>query len=72
MNKADAFHEAYLDFERLNIGGFDPLSHTSPGDLWSLVLLEVDLFDEGEETDIKSRRQYAMAKRYLRKWGCRS
>lgn len=66
-----AFHKAFLDFERLDIGGFDSLNHTSVNDLWFLVLREIDLFDEGEETDIKDARQLNKARRFIAKYGWR-
>ncbi len=47
------------------IGGFDAFNHKTVEDLGWLVLLEVDLYHEGEETDIRNRRDYKACQNYL-------
>jgi hypothetical protein len=73
--KLQQFERAYLDFEKLNIGGFDAFQHTSVKDLWWLVRHELDLYEEGEENDFTSKDfleqldKTKAARKYLLKWG---
>ena len=39
------------------VGSFDALRHKTPADLARLAEHEIDLFDEGEESDIKTHRE---------------
>jgi hypothetical protein len=43
-----------LDKKPVFMMGFDSLSHTTLKDLHWLTIHEVDLYDEGEESDIRS------------------
>lgn len=63
------FHQAYKEFDQINIGGFDALAHKTAGDLVFLVRHELDLYEESEENDFKTRRQVTLAKRFISKWG---
>lgn len=47
------------------ITGTDPLGHTTIADLYSLVLLQVDLYLEGDESDITTQRQLEQCQRYV-------
>jgi hypothetical protein len=50
------------------IGGYDPMRHKTTSDLVYIVRTEMDMFEEGEpEADIKNRRQYEAAKRFIAK-----
>jgi len=48
--------------------GFDPWYHKTCSDLAWLVLLQVDLYDENEDSEIKNMREYQQCKRYVAKW----
>lgn len=49
------------------MGNFDPVSHTTFSDLAFCARHELDLLEEGEETDIKNNRQKAQAELFLKK-----
>lgn len=67
MTTKTLFQKAF-DEMPLCVGGFDGLRHDSPADCAWLVQMQVDLWDEGEESDIKTKRQYEQCKRYLTKY----
>ena len=50
------------------VGGFDPFSHKTILDLCWMVRHELDLHEEGEETDIKNKTDVAACKRFLGRW----
>ena len=50
------------------IGGYDSFSHHTPADLAWLVLLQMDLYNEGEDTEIKTKAMYRRCKKYVDKW----
>lgn len=47
------------------IGNFDPLQHTSFSDCAYCAQHELDMYEEGEETDIKSEREAKRVRTYL-------
>ncbi len=47
------------------IGSYDPLTHRTVSDLRYLACHELDLFYEGEETDIKTNRQLNQVRDFL-------
>jgi hypothetical protein len=49
------------------IASYDPLSHRTIGDLAFMVQHEIDLHEEGEESEIRTLAQYRAAQRYLAK-----
>jgi hypothetical protein len=46
-------------------GSFDPQTHKTIADLAFLARFELDLYEQGEETDIRDRAEYRRVKRYL-------
>ncbi len=52
------FDQAMKKSPRLLMNGFDPLAHTTVRDLFHLAQHELDLYEEGEPTDIKTRKQF--------------
>jgi hypothetical protein len=50
------------------ITGYDALTHLTPDDLAWLVLLQIDLREEGEESDIKTNRQLVQCRRYVARY----
>lgn len=61
------FEKAFKAMPRC-VGGFDALTHFNVDDLVFLTQLQMDLFEEGEESDIKNRRQYEQCKKYVQTW----
>ncbi len=55
-----------LDIPTFIIGSIDPLQHKTREDITALIQHEVNLYEEGEETDL-NRNSYNKAKAYLRK-----
>ena len=51
------------------IGGYDPWEHKTADDIGWLVLREVDLYDEGEETEVKNERDRMKALRFVKSCG---
>lgn len=47
------------------ITGFDQFHHKTAEDLGWLVLLQIDLYKEGEESDITNHRQLKQAEKYI-------
>ena len=50
------------------IQGYDALSHFTPEDLAWLVLLQVDLYHEGEDSEIHTKTELRECERYVRKY----
>ena len=48
------------------IGTYDPLQHKTVEDLCALVQHELDLFEEGEDTDIKNIRDVLACQKFLK------
>lgn len=65
--KSREFKQALKAMPRC-IGGIDPWIHETPADLAFLALLQLDLYEEGEESDIRTRRQYLAAKRFVSRY----
>ena len=63
------FEKAYAEMPDY-ISGYDPFNHKTADDLGWLVLLQCDLYEEGEESDIRTkamyRRSLAFANKYAR------
>lgn len=52
--------------------GYDPIGqHKTPADLAFSVQLQIDLYEDDETSDIRSKRQYQQAKRYVKTWSAR-
>lgn len=51
------------------IGGYDPFVHKTPNDLAWVVSLQVDLFDEGEDSEVRTAAMRKRCVRYIRRWG---
>jgi hypothetical protein len=47
------------------MGSHDPLSHNTQSDIWFLVQHELGLFEEGEDSDLKTLACAARARRVL-------
>lgn len=56
------------NFPTCCMGGYDPLQHKTEEDLRALVLHEIDLYEEDEESEIKTPAQYKECK-YFIGWG---
>lgn len=50
------------------VQGFDPLGHTTVSDLVFMVQHELDMLQEGEETDIRSAADTKVCQRFLARW----
>jgi len=61
------FEKAYKELPAY-CNGYDSLYHKTANDLAWLVLLQIDLFDEGEDSEIRNIRQYNQCKKYVKKW----
>lgn len=49
------------------LGGYDALAMTTLADLAAMTQFEIDLYAEGEESDIRSSRDLRSCRQYLRK-----
>lgn len=52
-------------------GGIDPLQHKTISDFVRLVQHELDMYEEGEETDIQTAKQLAECKRFIKQGSTR-
>ena len=50
------------------VGSYDPQSHTKIDDLMWISLHELDMYDEGEESDIKNAWDRKKVVKYMKKW----
>ncbi len=58
----------YAAFHRLPmcvVGNFDPLVHKTVADLRYIVRHELDMFEEGQETDIRTKRSEQACRKFL-------
>lgn len=69
LQNPDGFREALKALPRAVERSYDPLQHKTISDLVHLVRHELDLYEEGEETDIRSWKQAAVCLAYLKKFG---
>lgn len=53
----NTFDLALKQLPRVCMGNYDPLAHTTVQDLVYCAQHELDMYEEGEETDIKSAKQ---------------
>lgn len=60
------FEQALKKMPDCAMGNFDPLVHKTIPDLRYCVQHELDLHDEGEETDIKTPSQVAACREFLK------
>lgn len=60
------FAAAMRRLPRCCAGGFDPGSHKTVADLRALVQHEIDLHDEGDETEIATAADLRACARFLR------
>lgn len=51
------------------VGGYDPMSHKMVNDLVWLARHELDLYQEGEETDIRTSKQAQAVRSFIQKFG---
>lgn len=61
----DKFDNAFKKFPDF-IGGLDPLADKTVTDLVNRVQFEIDLYEEGEDSDIKNFKHMEQAKKYIR------
>lgn len=59
------FKEAYKRLPVFLVAGFDPLRHLTTGDLIEMVRVEIDFFEQGEDSDIKTRHQLHQAELFI-------
>lgn len=62
------FYRAFGEMPECICGGFDPCAHTSIADLVNIARHELDLYQEGEETDITSAIDEDQVKKFISKW----
>jgi hypothetical protein len=58
------FQEAISAMPGAVIGNFDPIGHTNTGDLAWIAQHELDMYQEGEETDITSEAEAFRVRAY--------
>lgn len=59
------FKEVHKKIPVVLYASFDPKAHTTIGGLRALARHELDLFEEGEETDIRTTRQLNAVRKFL-------
>lgn len=60
-----AFGELVRRMPKACVGNFDPAAMKTVDDLAFCARFEMDLYEEGESSDIKSDEQYAKVAKYL-------
>lgn len=64
----DIIETMKLEIPMCVMGSYDPLTHLTQKDISWLVRHELDLYEEGEDTDIKNPRQAQAARRFLERY----
>lgn len=62
------FEAALRDLPLAVFGSYDALYHKTVSDLVWIAQHELDLYEEGEETDIRSKAQVAQVRKFIAKW----
>jgi hypothetical protein len=65
--QTDLFEEALKNMPEC-IYGYDPFNHKTANDLAWLVLLQIDLFQEGEDSEIRTKSDLIKCKNFVKKY----
>lgn len=63
------FEKAFQEMPECAMGNYDPLEHKTVEDLVFCAQHELDMYEEGEETDISTTRQVKQVRAFIAKWG---